>query len=47
MWQCSGEKCVIVVLLGHDRMVLFSLCVKTNGMLLLGGGGGGGDCHDY
>jgi len=43
----------MVVLLGCDRMVLFSLCVKTNGMLLLvgvGGGGGGdgdGDCHDH
>jgi len=41
-----------VVLLGRDRMVLFSLCVKTNGMLLLvvgGGGSGGGDsdCHDH
>lgn len=44
---------MVVVLLGHDRTILFSLCVKTNGMLLLvgvGGGGGGdndGDCHIF
>ena len=45
MLQCSEENCVMV-LLGRGRMVLISLCVKTNGMLLLGGGGGDdGDCH--
>jgi len=42
----------MVVLLGRDVVEFFSLCVKTNGMLLLGGGGSGGDgdgdgdCHD-
>jgi hypothetical protein len=37
----------MMLLLTHDIVVLFSLCVKTSGMVLLFGGDGDGDCDDY
>jgi hypothetical protein len=35
-----------MLLLRPDTVVLFSLCVKTSGMLVLFGGDGDGDCDD-
>jgi hypothetical protein len=42
----------MMLLLRHDVLVIFSLCMKTSGMNVNwffggAGGGGGGDCDDH